>query len=97
MVGPATPASGTAAIAVGSQLAGVITRIHVVHDQEVKEGDLLFELDRTTDAELKARQAAVVVAEANLHKLEVQPRPEELPPSEALVRAARRTSWSRPT
>lgn len=89
MVEPATQASGTAAIAVGSQLAGVITRIHVALDQEVKTGDLLFELDkRSTEAELKARQAAVVVAEANLHKLELQPRPEEVPPSEALVRAA---------
>jgi multidrug resistance efflux pump len=89
MVEPSTIASGTAAIAVGSQLAGVITKVHVDIGQEVKQGDLLFELDqRQARADLKARAAAVSAAQANLRKLELQPRPEEVPVAEAVVHAA---------
>jgi Multidrug resistance efflux pump len=89
MVEPNSEASGTAAIAVGSQLSGVVTQVHVKIGQAVKEGDLLFELDnRQPAAELQFRQAALTAAEAQLKRLELQPRPEEVPASEAQVRAA---------
>ncbi len=89
MVEPATEASGTGAIAVGTQVPGLVAAIHVHIDQEVKAGDLLFELDRRqTDADLLVRQAALENAEATLRRLERQPRPEEVPPSEAQVQFA---------
>lgn len=89
MVEPNTEASGSAAIAVGSQLSGVVTRVCVRISQEVKIGELLFELDnRQATAELKARTAALYAAQAQLRRLELQPRPEEVPVSEAQVDAA---------
>jgi multidrug efflux pump subunit AcrA (membrane-fusion protein) len=92
MVEPSTEASGSAAIAVGSQLAGVVTRVSVRIGQEVKAGELLFELDkRQAEATVLVQQAAVVVAQAQLRRLELQPRPEEVPPSEAQVKAAEAT------
>ena len=57
---PVHEASGTCAISVGSQLAGVVTKVGVSIGQEVKAGDLLFELDpRQTEADLKVREANV--------------------------------------
>jgi len=80
MVEPSTEASGTGNIAIGSQLAGAVTKVSVRIGQTVKIGDLLFELDsRQTDADLKVRQAALLVsdaqvgvAKANLHQMDDQ-------------------------
>ena len=89
-VEPSTESSTQSTIAVGSQLPGVVAKVAVHIDQVVQAGDLLFELDkRQTEAQLKIHQAAVVAAEAQLSKLEKQPRPEEVPPLEAQVRANR--------
>jgi RND family efflux transporter MFP subunit len=67
MVEPSTEASGTGNIAIGSQLAGVVTTVGVRIGQEVKAGNLLFELDpRLTEADLKVREANVVVGEAQV-------------------------------
>ncbi|HWA99171.1 MAG TPA: biotin/lipoyl-binding protein, partial [Pirellulales bacterium] len=88
-VEPSTEASTVSIISVGSQLSGVITKVAVHIDQEVNEGDLLFQLDkRATNAQLKIRQAMLAAAEAQLAKLEKQPRPEEVPPLEAQLRAS---------
>jgi multidrug resistance efflux pump len=77
------------AVAIGSQLAGVVTRVHVHIDQEVKAGDMLFELDkRQATADLKVRQAALSAAREQLRRLELQPRPEEVPAAEAQVALA---------
>jgi multidrug efflux pump subunit AcrA (membrane-fusion protein) len=87
-VEPSTDSSTGSTIAVGSQLSGVVVRIAVHIDQVVQAGDLLFELDkRKGEADLKVRKAAVIAAEAQLSKLEKEPRPEEVPASEAQVRA----------
>lgn len=87
-VEPSTDASTQAIISVGSQLSGIVSQVAVSVDQEVNEGDLLFHLDkRSTAAELKTRQATVLSAQAQLSKLEQQPRPEEVPPLEAQVEA----------
>lgn len=89
MVEPSTEASGTGNIAIGSQLAGTVTRLCVGVGQAVQAGDPLFELDkRQAEAELKLRQAALSVAQAQLRKLELQPRLEELPVLEAQVEVA---------
>lgn len=67
MVEPSTEASGTGNIAVGSQLAGAVSKVAVSVGQEVKAGDLLFELDpRQTEADLKVREANLLVSEAQV-------------------------------
>lgn len=92
MVEPATEASTQATISVGSQLAGVVSHVAVHIDQVVQAGDLLFSLDnRQTQAQLRIAQAAVASAQAQLSKLQKQPRPEEVPPLEAKLRAAEAT------
>lgn len=92
LVEPASEASGTSAIAIGSQLSGVVTKIAVHIGHKVAAGDLLFELDkRATLAELGARKASLLSAEENLKKLKLQPRPEEVPSSEAQVEAVQAT------
>jgi HlyD family secretion protein len=89
MVEPNTQASGTGVISVGSQVAGVVTRIYVSIGQEVKKGDLLLELDnRVASADIAVRKTALASAEAQLRKLILQPRPEEVPVSQAQVNAA---------
>jgi multidrug resistance efflux pump len=86
-VEPSTESSTQSTIAVGSQLAGVIAKVDVHIDQAVKAGDLLFALDkRQAEAELKIRQAALTAAQAQLVRLEKQPRAEEVPPREAQVK-----------
>lgn len=87
-VEPATEASTQSMIAVGSNLSAVVVDVAVRIGQEVQKGDLLFQLDnRAQTAELRVREAAVSAAQAQLNKLEKQPRPEEIPPLEAAVRA----------
>jgi RND family efflux transporter MFP subunit len=67
MVEPSTEASGTSSIAVGSQLAGAVLKVRVRIGQEVKAGDVLFELDpRQTEADLKVREANVLASEAQV-------------------------------
>jgi len=59
MVEPSLEASGTSNIAVGSQLAGAVIKVAVRIGQEVKAGDVLFELDpRQTAADMKVRVVA---------------------------------------
>ena len=93
IVEPNNEASTTSAISIGSQLSGVVTKVPVHIGQTVAAGDLLFELDkRATEADLKVKQAQVVQAQQSLRELELQPRAETVPPSEALVKAAEATS-----
>jgi multidrug resistance efflux pump len=80
-------------IAIGSALPGVVLEVFVPVDkvgQRVKAGDPLFRVDdRQLRAQLKMQKANLLAAEAQLDKLDMQPRPEELPPSEAKVRTAK--------
>jgi multidrug resistance efflux pump len=79
-------------IAVGSALAGVVLEVYVPVEkvgQHVKAGDPLFRVDdRHLQAQLTYQEAALTAARAQLTKLEQQPRPEEVPPSEAKVATA---------
>jgi multidrug resistance efflux pump len=71
-------------IAVGSPLSGIVAAVSVQPGQAVQAGEELFRLDdRTLRAELKVREANLASARAQLVRVESQPRPEELPPSEA--------------
>lgn len=59
--------TSTENIAIGTEIAGVVTNIYVDVGSRVKTGDPLFSVDsRATRAELATRQAAVQVAEAAL-------------------------------
>ena len=82
-------------IAIGSALPGVVLEVFVPVDkvgQRVKAGDPLFRVDdRQLRAQLRFQKANLLAAEAQLAKLETQPRPEELPPSVAKVRTAKAT------
>jgi multidrug resistance efflux pump len=76
-------------ISIGSALPGVVTQVDVKVGRKVKAGDPLFRLDdRQLRAELKAREAALASAVAQLKRLDEMPRKEELPAKEAQVREA---------
>jgi multidrug efflux pump subunit AcrA (membrane-fusion protein) len=79
-------------IAVGSHLPGVVQAVHVRVGQRVKAGDPLFELDdRHLTAELGVRKASLDSAKAQVTKLDMMPRTEEIPPLRAKVDEARAT------
>lgn len=79
-------------IALGTAVAGVVEEVCVTNDQlgqRVKAGTPLFRVDdRHLKAQLAIHQANLKLAEAQLERLEQMPRPEDLPPSEAKVKAA---------
>jgi multidrug resistance efflux pump len=79
-------------IALGAALSGLVLEVYVPSDRvgtHVKAGQPLFRVDdRHLKAQLKVAEAQLASAEARLVKLERQPRPEELPPSMAKVKAA---------
>jgi len=59
--------ASTENIAIGTEIAGVVSKIHVEIGSRVKAGDPLFTIDdRAARAELAQRQAGVQVAEASL-------------------------------
>jgi len=65
--------TSTENISVGTEIAGVITKISVDVGSRVKAGDPLFSIDsRATRAELATRHAAVQVAEAALAEAKYQ-------------------------
>ncbi|MGE3406349.1 MAG: HlyD family secretion protein [Pirellulales bacterium] len=77
-------------IAVGSPASGVVVEVFVDVGQHVKQGDPLFRIDdRTQQAELKLRQAAVAAAQAEVERLANFPRPEQIPVSQAGVDSAK--------
>ena len=65
--------TSTENIAVGTEIAGVVTNIYVDIGSRVRRGDPLFSIDsRATRAELATRQAAVEVADAALAEAKYQ-------------------------
>jgi multidrug resistance efflux pump len=77
-------------ISIGSPLPGVVVEVEVKVGQKVKAGGPLFRLDdRQLKAELAIRQATLADAQAQLERLDAEPRMEELPPAEARVREAK--------
>lgn len=87
-------------IPIGTPVPGVVMEVYVdarpgyapphkrVGDR-VARGEPLFRIDgRDLEAELKAREAALAAAEAQLHRLENMPRAEDLPPLHAAVEEA---------
>ncbi|MCA9100675.1 MAG: HlyD family efflux transporter periplasmic adaptor subunit [Planctomycetales bacterium] len=73
-------------ISAGSPTTGVVVEVFVVAGNAVKAGDPLFRLDdRPLQAELKVREAMQHVAEAELARLKLLPREEQVPLLEATV------------
>lgn len=76
--------ASTQNIAIGTNLAGIVSKVHVTAGDKVKAGQPLFEIDdRQTRADLAVREAALLAAQRNLERLESLPRKEEIPPVEA--------------
>jgi len=79
-------------IALGTAVGGVILEVCVTNDQlgqRVPAGTPLFRVDdRHLKSQLRIHQANLKLAEAQLERLEEMPRPEDIPPSEAKVKAA---------
>ncbi|MFO0960441.1 MAG: HlyD family efflux transporter periplasmic adaptor subunit [Isosphaeraceae bacterium] len=73
---------------IGTNLPGVVVEVpaRALLGKKIEAGTILFRIDETPyRAELKVRQAALDAAEADLHRLENAPRPEDLPIAEAAV------------
>jgi multidrug resistance efflux pump len=89
LAGAGTVEAQTENIAVGAPLAGVVAEVFAQPGQRVRAGTPLFRLDdRQLQAELKVRETALAVAEAQHSRQEQLPRAEELPPRAARVREA---------
>lgn len=77
-------------IAIGTFVPGVVTEVHVVVGAAVAAGDPLFTIDdREVRATLDVRAAEVRAAEESVARFEGLPRPEDVPPAEARVVAAK--------
>src|SRR5690606_7482046 len=77
-------------IAIGSTMPGLGTEVYVRVGVNVKAGDRLFKLDdRPLVAEMAVRKAALVAAQAELVRLQSQPRQENLPIYQATVDEAK--------
>ncbi len=78
--------ASTQNIAIGTQIAGVVTKVFVRAGDRARAGDPLFQIDdRATKAELAVKETALRIAQQSLAKLKAQPRPEDVPPVEARV------------
>ena len=77
-------------VTVAPRVNGYVDQVFVIDNQTVKAGDPLFQVDdRHLQAQLTLAKARARSARAQLTKLEQLPRPEDVPPSEAKVQAAR--------
>jgi HlyD family secretion protein len=73
-------------IPIGVNLPGVVTAVYVRKGEKVEAGAALFRIDdRELRAQLGVREAELVSERAQLHKLVVAPRPEDIPPLRAAV------------
>ena len=74
-------------VSIGTHVAGVVQEVCVQIGQHVVKGEPLLRIDeRQLRADVAVRAAMLESAQAQLNKLENQPRPEELPGSAAQVR-----------
>lgn len=86
-IGLVEPASEL--IELGTTLPGLVTEVAVEAGDRVAAGTPLFVIDpREVDAQLQVARAARAAAAERLRRLQAEPRPENLPPARARVRAA---------
>jgi HlyD family secretion protein len=71
-------------IPIGVNIPGVVIQVYVKKGENVKVGAPLFRIDdRDFKAQLGVNEAQLAAAKAQLHKLIVSPRPEDIPPARA--------------
>jgi multidrug resistance efflux pump len=76
-------------ISIGAPLPGLVVKLDVRVGDKVKCGQPMFRLDdRNLLAELAARKANLLSAQAQLDRLRAMPRAEDVPPAEARVNQA---------
>lgn len=76
-------------IPIGVNIPGVVTEVFVKKGEMVKAGAPLFKTDdREYKSMLAVREAELAAAKAQLHKLIVSPRPEDIPPAKAAAMEA---------
>ncbi len=89
VVGTGIIEASTENIAIATELPGVISEIYVKVGDQLKAGDPLFKLDhRNLRATLAVQQSMLRQVQEKLARLQSMPRPEEIPPAEALVSEA---------
>ena len=77
-------------IPIGVNVPGVVTDVFVKKGDMVKQGAPLFRVDdRDLKAMLRVRESELASREAEYHKLKMAPRPEDVPPAEAMVAEAK--------
>ena len=77
-------------VCIATPIAGVVSRVHVASGDHVTKGDALFEIDdRALQSQLEAQIQAHATAKAELDRMQALPRPEDIPPAQARVDAAR--------
>src|SRR5262252_1735370 len=75
--------ASTGNIEINTTVSGLVIRVYVKAGDQVKAGQPLFSLDdRDMRAEVASRQAALEVARSRVSRLELSPRPEEIPPAQ---------------
>ena len=76
-------------IPIGVNIPGVVTEVFVKKGEKVKSGAPLFKTDdREFNSMLAVRAAELAASKAQLHKLIVSPRPEDIPPAKAAAMEA---------
>lgn len=76
-------------IGISVPVPGLVTQVYVKAGDRVAKGQKLFSMDdRDLRAELALRRSSLALAQGTLDKLLHSPRPEEIPPAEALVNEA---------
>ena len=76
-------------IPIGVNIPGVVTFVYIKKGEKVRSGAPLFRIDdRDFKAQLVVRVAELASAKAQLHKLIVAPRPEDIPPARAAAEEA---------
>lgn len=76
-------------IAIGTSINRIVDQVFVKGGAKVKKGEPLFKLeDQDLQADLKTRQVALEIAQAQLQKLEALPRPEDVAIADAVLKKA---------
>src|ERR1700722_14253247 len=74
----------------GSLVPGIVTQVYVKYGDNVKTGDPLFQIDnRDMQADLITKQEALLSSQAKLKRMQLMPRPEDIPPAQAAVDLAK--------
>lgn len=92
VAGSALVETNTQNIAIGTPVGGLVVEVLAKVGDHVTKGQVLFRLDdRQIKAELVSREAALAISKAQLEKLRLGTRPEEIPGARARLAEAEAT------